>query len=173
MDGALAVYKGTMELSWRTQQIATVGKKHGFDVFTPIKNFTEQQLQVLLYGDKEPINGNWSNGASMWMRDGWEGVIPQTMRLYRQTESDWRKEDIEKFMTSRPCGTCKGKKLQPVVLAVQILDKSIIDVTDLSIEESVEFFHELPPKLNEKELFIAKQVLKKSTSGWVFLRMLV
>ena len=43
MDGALAVYKGTMELSWRAQQIATVGKKYGFDVFTPIKDFTEQQ----------------------------------------------------------------------------------------------------------------------------------
>ena len=101
MDGALAVYKGTMELSWRAQQIATVGKKYGFDVFTPIKDFTEEQLQVLLYGDKEPINGNWSNGASMWMRDGWEGIIPQTMRLYRQTESEWRKEDIEKYMTSQ------------------------------------------------------------------------
>jgi excinuclease ABC subunit A len=112
MDGALAVYKGTMELSWRAQQIATVGRKYGFDVFTPIKDFTEQQLQVLLYGDKEPINGNWSNGASMRMRDGWEGIIPQTMRLYRQTESDWRKEDIEKYMTSRPCGICKGKKLK-------------------------------------------------------------
>jgi excinuclease ABC subunit A len=170
MDGALAVYKGTMELSWRAQQIATVGKKYGFDVFTPIKDFTEQQLQVLLYGDKEPINGNWSNGASMWMRDGWEGIIPQTMRLYRQTESAWRKEDIEKYMTSRPCGTCKGKKLQPVVLAVQILDKSIIDVTDLSIEESVDFFHSLPPKLNEKELFIAKQVLKEINERLGFLK---
>ena len=79
-----------------------VGKKHGFDVFTPIKDFTEKQLHVLLYGDREPINGNWSNGANMWMREGWEGVIPQTMRLYRQTESEWRKEDIEKFMTSPP-----------------------------------------------------------------------
>jgi excinuclease ABC subunit A len=170
MDGALAVYKGTMELSWRAQQIATVGKKYGFDVFTPIKDFTEQQLQVLLYGDKEPINGSWSNGASMWMRDGWEGIIPQTMRLYRQTESDWRKEDIEKYMTSRPCATCKGKKLQPVVLAVKILDKSIIDVTDLSIEESVNFFHNLPPKLNENELFIAKQVLKEVNERLGFLK---
>ena len=130
MDGALVVY-GKMDLSWRAQQLATVGKKYGFDVFTPIKNFTEQQIRVLLYGDKTPINGNWSNGANMWMRDGWEGVIPQTMRLYRQTESTWRKEDIEKFMTSRPCAACNGKRLQPVVLAVQILNKSIIDVTDL------------------------------------------
>ena len=120
MDGALAVY-GSMDLGWRAQQIALVGKRHGFDVFTPIKDFTEQQLHVLLYGDREPMNGQWSSGASMWMREGWEGVIPQTARLYRQTESEWRKEDIEKFMTSRPCNACKGKKLQPVVLAVKIL----------------------------------------------------
>jgi len=169
MDGALAVY-GKMEISWRAQQIAMVGKKYGFDVFTPIKDFTTEQLQVLLYGDREPINGQWSNGANMWMRDGWEGVIPQTMRLYRQTESEWRKEDIEKFMTARLCSTCQGKKLQPVVLAVKVLDKSIIDITDLSIEESVDFFRDLPPKLNENELFIAKQVLKEINERLGFLR---
>ncbi len=170
MDGALAVYKSTMDLSWRAQQLATVGRKYGFDVFTPIKDFTEQQLQVMLYGDREPINGNWSNGATMWMRDGWEGVIPQTMRLYRQTESEWRKEDIEKFMTARLCNACHGKKLQPVVLAVQILAKSIIDVTDLSIEESVDFFQKLPSQLNDKELLIAKQVLKEINERLGFLK---
>jgi excinuclease ABC subunit A len=169
MDGALAVY-GKMDLSWRVQQLAAVGRKHGFDVFTPIKDFTEQQLNVLLYGDQEPINANWSNGASMSMRDGWEGVIPQTMRLYRQTESEWRKEDIEKFMTARPCNSCHGKKLQPLVLAVQIQGKSIIDVTDLSIEEAVDFFRDLPPKLNEKELSIANQVLKEINARLGFLK---
>ena len=106
----------------------------------------------------------------MWMREGWEGVIPQTMRLYRQTESEWRKEDIEKFMTSRPCNACQGKKLQPVVLAVKVLDKSIIDVTDLSIEEAFDFFHNLPPQLNEKELAIAKQVLKEINERLGFLK---
>lgn len=169
MDGALAVY-GRMDLSWRAQQLAIVGKKHGFDVFTPMKNFSEKQLKVLLYGDKEPINGNWSNGASMWMRDGWEGVIPQTMRLYRQTESEWRKEDIEKFMKSTPCNTCHGKRLQPVVLAVRILDKSIIDVTDFSIDQAVDFFTKLPSQLNEKELMIAKQVLKEINERLGFLK---
>ncbi len=169
MDGALAVY-GKMDLSWRVQQIAAVGKKHGFDVFTPIKDFNEKQIQVLLYGDREPINGNWSNGANMWMRDGWEGIIPQTMRLYRQTESEWRKEDIEKFMKSRQCTTCNGKKLQPVVLAVQILDKSIIDITDLSIEQAVDFFDNLPSQLNEKELTIAKQILKEINQRLGFLK---
>jgi excinuclease ABC subunit A len=169
IDGALAVY-GKMDLTWRVQQLAIVGKKHGFDIFTPINDFTEKQLHVLLHGDREPINGNWSNGASMWMRDGWEGVIPQTMRLYRQTESEWRKEDIEKFMKSSPCNSCKGKRLQPVVLAVRILDKSIIDVTDLSIEQAVDFFINLPAQLNEKEMAIAKQVLKEINERLGFLK---
>jgi len=168
MDGALEVY-GKMDLSWRAQQLAMVGKKHGFDVFTPIKDFTEQQFNVLLYGDHEPINGNWSNGANMWMRDGWEGVIPQTMRLYRQTESEWRKEEIEKFMKGRRCNSCNGKRLQPVVLAVQIQGKSIIDVTDLSIEKAAEFFLTLHTQLNDKELTIAKQVLKEINARLGFL----
>ncbi len=73
-------------------------------------------------------------------------------------------------MTSRPCGTCKGKKLQPVVLAVKVLDKSIIDVTDLSIEEAVDFFRDLPAKLNGNELFIAKQVLKEINERLGFLK---
>jgi excinuclease ABC subunit A len=169
MDGALRVY-GRMDITWRAQQLALVGKKHGFDLFTPISQFTEKQLDVLLYGDKEPLSGNWSNGANMWMRDGWEGVIPQTMRLYQQTESEWRKEDIEKFMKSRVCNTCKGKRLRPVVLAVRILDKSIFDITDLSIEKAVDFFKNLPSKLNEREITIAKQVLKEINERLSFLK---
>ncbi|MCW4016317.1 MAG: excinuclease ABC subunit UvrA [Candidatus Bathyarchaeota archaeon] len=169
IDGALAVY-GKMDLSWRVQQLAAVGKKYGFDVFTPINQFTTKQLDVLLYGTKEPINGSWSNGASMWMKNGWEGVIPQTMRLYHQTESEGRKEAIMRFMKSSPCTACKGKRLRPVVLGVRILDKSISDVTELSIEQAVEFFANLDSKLNEKELVIAKQVLKEINERLGFLK---
>jgi excinuclease ABC subunit A len=169
MDGALAVY-GKMDLSWRAQQLQVVGDKYGFDLFTPIKDFTEEQLHVLLYGDREPLNGNWSNGASMWMREGWEGIIPQTMRLYKQTESEWRKEDIEKFMRARLCNECQGKRLKPLVLAVHIQGKSIIDVTDLSIEQAVDFFGTLASKLNEKELTIANQVLKEINQRLGFLK---
>lgn len=169
IDGALAVY-GKMDLSWRVQQLAAVGKKYGFDVFTPINRFTEKQLDVLLFGTNEPITGSWSNGASMWMKNGWEGIIPQTMRLYRQTESEGRKEAIMKFMKSSPCTACKGKRLRPVVLSVRILDKSISDITDLSIEQAVEFFVKLPFELDEKELAIAKQVLKEINERLGFLK---
>ncbi|UCD27075.1 MAG: excinuclease ABC subunit UvrA [Candidatus Bathyarchaeota archaeon] len=168
MDGALAVY-GKMELSWRIQQLAAVGKKSGFDVFTPIKDFSKQQVDALLYGTSEPITGSWSNGANMWMRNGWEGVIPQTMRLYRQTESEGRREAIMKFMKSSPCTACKGKRLRPVVLAVRIRDRSISDVSGLSIEEAFEFFTNLPFQLKEQELAIAKQILKEINERLGFL----
>jgi excinuclease ABC subunit A len=169
MDGALAVY-GKMDLSWRAQQLATVGRNHGFDVFMPINDFSEKQLQVLLYGDNKPINGSWSNGAAMRMQNGWEGIIPQTMRLYNQTESEWRKTIIEKFMKTSRCNVCEGKRLQAVVLAVKVLDKNIIDVTELSIEQAVDFFERLQSELNDKELIIAQAVLKGINERLGFLK---
>lgn len=169
MDGALAVY-GKMDISWRVQQLSAVGKKFGFDVFTPLNKFTKKQLDVLLYGTTEAINAKWSTGASMNFNNGWEGVIPQTMRLYRQTESEWRKEDMEKFMISKPCKVCFGQRLKDVVLSVKIAKKSIIDLTDLSIEDALEFFKNLDKSLNEKERFIAKQVMKEINERLGFMK---
>ena len=165
MDGAIEAY-GKMELSWRAHQIAEAGKKHGFDVFTPIDRLSKRQLDVLLYGDRKEIGegGRWKRYS------GFEGVIPQTMRLYRETHSEWRREEIEKFMRSDPCTVCMGKKLQPVVLAVKVEGRSIIDVTDMSIDDSVEFFRSLPQKLQPKELAIATQVLKEINERLGFLR---
>ncbi len=168
MDGAIAVY-GKMDIKWRAQQITVVGRKFGFDVFTPINKFTKKQLQVLLYGTDESLRGKWSNGASMNFESGWEGVIPQTMRLYSQTESEYRKSEIEKLMIAKPCPTCSGKRLKDSILAVKIQHKSIIDVTDLSIEKSLAFFQQLPLALSEKEFFIAKQVLKEVNDRLGFL----
>ncbi len=169
IEGGLAVY-GKMELSWRAQQLAAVGKKFGFDVFTSINEFTPKQREVLLYGTSEPISGHWSNGANMLMRNGWEGVIPQTMRLYRQTESEGRKESIMKFMKSSLCTVCEGKRLRPVVLAVRLLDKSIHDVVALSIDQAADFFAQLSTRLGEKEMAIAKQVLKEINERLGFIK---
>ncbi len=169
MDGAIAIY-GKMDISWRAQQIAVVGKKYGFDVFTPLHKFTKKQLEVLLYGTTDAIKGNWSSGAQMNFQGGWEGIIPQTIRLHKQTESEWRKEEMEKFMVTRVCGTCKGKKLRDNILAVKIAGKSIIDVTDLSIEDAIHFFKEFDKNLTEKERFIAKQVMKEINERLGFMR---
>jgi len=165
MSGAIAVY-GKFDLPWRAQQIAAAGKRNGFDVWTAIEELSKKQLDVLLYGEKgEAVEGRWRN-----RRSGWEGVIPQTMRLYRETQSEWRKEEIERYMKSDPCKVCMGKKLQPMVLGVKIENKSIIDATDLSVDKSVEFFGALASKLPEKELAIATQVLKEINERLGFLK---
>ncbi len=167
IDGALAVYSKA-DLGWRGQQIAAVGKKFGFDVFMPISKFTRKQLDVLLFGTKESIEGKWDNGWKMNMEHGWEGIVSQTMRLYNQTESEYRKEDIEKLMISTPCEECSGKRLKKTILGVKVDGKSIMDVTDLNIERSLEFFSKL--KLTEKEKLISKQVLKEINDRLSFLQ---
>ena len=166
MDGALACYN-KMDQSWRTQQIAVVAKKYKFDLFAPIGTFTKTQLNALLYGTKEQLLGRWGNGYPMTMKDGWEGVIPQTMRLYKETESEHRKEFFERLMVGRQCSLCKGKRLKDSVLAVKIQGKSIIDVTDMNITAALSFFKNL--KLSDKERFIAKQVLKEINDRLSFL----
>ncbi|MFA4960399.1 MAG: excinuclease ABC subunit UvrA [Candidatus Pacearchaeota archaeon] len=166
MDGAIALY-GKMDLSWRGQQLQTVGKKHGFDLFTPIEKFTSKQLNILLYGSSESITGRWSNGAKMNLTDGWEGLIPQSDRLYRQTESQWRKDELQKFMKSILCPTCKGKRLKKKILSVMINGKSIADASDFSILRGYEFFENL--NLTKKENEIAALIIKEIKSRLKFL----
>jgi excinuclease ABC subunit A len=168
IDGAIAIYS-KMDIGWRSQQIAAVGKKYGFDVFTPIKKLTKKQFNILMYGTEESIRARWSSGASMNMETGFEGVIPQTQRLYKQTESDWRKEEIEKYMISEPCHACKGKRLKETILAVKINNKSIIETTEMSIDKTIQFFNTLDEKLNEMERKISKQVLKEIRERLQFL----
>ncbi len=167
MDGAIDIY-GKMDLSWRSQQLALVGKIYGFNLFTPLNKFTKEQFKILMYGSPEPISGRWSNGSSMNLSEGWEGLVNQSDRLYKKTESEWRREDLEKFMSSSPCPKCKGKRLKDQMLAVTIQDKSIIDLTDLSILKCLDFFNGL--KITKKEQEIAKLILKEIISRLTFLK---
>jgi excinuclease ABC subunit A len=166
IQGAIEIY-GKMDLSWRGQQLQVVGKKYGFDLFTPINKFTKEQLQTLLYGNKEPIKGNWSTGANMNFQDGWEGLIPQSDRLYKSTDSEYRKQMLEKFMRNVQCQTCNGKRLKEKILAITIQEKSIIELTDLSINRCLEFFENI--KLTNKEKEIAALILKEIIARLKFL----
>ena len=166
MQGAIAVY-GKVDLTWRSNQISAVGKKFGFDLFTPIKDLNQEQYNVLMYGTDETIKFGWGRGPSSYST--WEGLVPQTMRLYNQTDSEWRKSEYEKYMVATPCSQCKGKRLKDTMLSVMIDNKSIIDVTDFSVKNALEFFNELEPKLNDKEKFIAKMILKEINDRLTFL----
>jgi excinuclease ABC subunit A len=168
-DGAVVLYRNAID-GWRGQHLAAIAKHFGFDVFTPIKDLTQKQFDALMYGSDERISFKMSmkNGEAYWSHNGsWEGLIPQSERLYSQTDSEYRREELEKFMKVLPCPRCEGRRLKEKVLAVKIAEKSIVDVTNLSISESIEFFNGL--SLSDKEMEIARQVLKEIRSRLGFL----
>jgi excinuclease ABC subunit A len=170
-DGAVALYRNAID-GWRGQHLAAVAKHFGFDVLTPIKNLNEQQFSALMYGSDENISFSMSmkNGDAYWMHNGqWEGLIPQSIRLYGQTTSDYRREELEKFMRVLPCPACGGRRLKDKILAVTVGERSIVDVTDLSVVESLRFFESLAGKLTEKETEISRQILKEITARLGFL----
>ncbi|NYT02297.1 MAG: excinuclease ABC subunit UvrA, partial [Methanosarcinales archaeon] len=168
-DGAVALYRNAVD-GWRGQHLAAVAKHFGFDIFTPIRDLTADQYKALMYGSREHIQFSMSmkNGDAYWSHKGqWEGLIPQSVRLYQQTESQYRREELERFMRVLPCPGCRGSRLKEKVLAVKVGHRSIAEVTDLSVGRSIEFFEEL--ELSEKEQEIARQVRKEILSRLRFL----
>ena len=168
-ENAVATYRNFLD-GYRVQYLATVAKHHNFSIFTPIKDLTEEQYNVLMYGSDEVIRFNMSmkGGDVEWSHNGvWEGLLPQAMRLYSQTKSEYRKKELEKFMRISECQSCKGKRLSPKALAVTIADKSIIDVTEMSISDCIKFFNGL--ELSEKDAEIARLILREITSRLKFL----
>jgi excinuclease ABC subunit A len=168
-DGAIALYK-TIRDSWRNNYLGAVAKHYGFNIFTPIKNLNERQYHAIMYGSSESIQFNlvMKNGDAYYSHIGtWEGLIPQSERLYKQTESEYRRQDMERFMRISPCPVCSGKRLKQKILSVKIASKSIVDITDMSIKQSLQFFESI--KLTKKQEEIAHLILKEIKARLKFL----
>jgi len=160
-DGAIKLYRNAID-GWRINFLGGLAKHYGFSIFTPIKDLTSDQYDALMYGSDEKIRFDMiaRNGDAHWSgKSYWEGLIPQSERLYKQTESDYRRRELERFMRITPCPACNGKRLKEKVLSVKIADKSIIDVTDMSIKHAIVFFKALI--LSKKQEEIAWQILKE------------
>ncbi|HJK78562.1 MAG TPA: excinuclease ABC subunit UvrA [Methanocorpusculum sp.] len=167
-DGAVAIYRNFLD-GYRVQYLDAVAKHLGFTMMTPIEELTEEQYNGLMYGTDDTLKFTMASKNAEWSHHGqWEGLLPQTERLYRETKSEYRKEELEKFMRVLPCPECHGKRLKDHVLAVKINEKSIADVADLSIDDLIEFFNTLP--LSEKETEIAKLILREIHSRLAFLQ---
>ena len=168
-DGAIKLYKGVHD-RWRIKYLGAIAHHFDFDIFTPISYLNQHQYHALMYGSNEYIKFNLSmnRGNSNWSgKKQWEGLIPQSERLYQQTESEYRRRDLEKFMQVNPCPACNGKRLKPKVLSVKISQRSIADITDMSIKDAMKFFKTL--QLSEKKQEIAWQILKEINARLSFL----
>jgi len=168
-EGAVAVYKNYVD-GYRQQHLASVAKHYKFSPLTPIKDLTEKQYNMLMFGSDEKIRINMttSNGEfSYTSANNWEGVLPQCARLYAQTESEYRRQEFEKFMKISKCQECEGDRLSKKVLSVRINNSNIIDVTKLSVTEAIDFFEKLD--LTDKQREIASLILKEIKSRLSFL----
>jgi len=168
-DGAIKLYRNAVD-GWRLKFLGGLANHYGFSIFTSIEELNDEQYDAIMYGSFEKISFNMKakNGDAEWSgKSRWEGLIPQSERLYKQTESDYRRRELEKFMRITPCLACNGKRLKPKILSVKISNKSIVDVTDMSIKQCIVFFKTLI--LTKKQEEIAWQILKEIKERLEFL----
>jgi len=153
------------------QIILDTAKAYHIDTFEPMKEFTEGELNIIMYGTegRVPVHFTNKDGRTYDFKVHFEGVIPLLIRRYSETTSEMMREEYEKFMRRVECPVCHGKRLKPETLAVTIRDIDIADLTALSIERTYEFFKVLPGKLTEKEKLISQQILKEITNRLKFL----
>lgn len=147
-----------------------IAKHFGFDPNTPYKNIPKQAKTFLLYGSKGKKieferNNEWKNGV---YSATFEGVIPNIERRYKETTSDWIRNDIETVMSECDCPDCKGKRLKPEILAVTVGGKSIFEITQMQVCEEIEFFNAL--QLPSSKQLIAKPIIKEIVARLEFLK---
>ncbi|MDQ0178333.1 excinuclease ABC subunit UvrA [Bacillus chungangensis] len=144
------------------QLLAAVCTHYGIDMDVPIKDLPEQQLDKILYGSgQEAIRFRYENDFGQ-VRDNqikFEGVIRNIERRFRETSSDYVREQMEKYMAEQPCPRCKGYRLKEETLAVKIADRHIGEITAFSIEEAQQFFTQL--HLSDKEMQIAHLIFRE------------
>ncbi|MBP9826932.1 excinuclease ABC subunit UvrA, partial [Candidatus Saccharibacteria bacterium] len=156
----------TSRMTWYTKLLQAVAEAHSFSLAKPIEELTDDQRSLLLYGTGKEIIDVPGPGGRIY-RTTFEGVIPNLERRYRESDSDFVKAEIERYMAHQECPVCHGKRLKPEVLAITINNVSIADVTEMSVEQALNYFMTLT--LNETETQIATQILKEIRERLTFL----
>ncbi|PLX20530.1 excinuclease ABC subunit UvrA [Candidatus Parcubacteria bacterium] len=167
------VSSGGPNQGWMMRILGTVAVKHGFDLNTPIKDLSEAQLKIVLYGTgAKNYNIEYeSEKYSGELTTEFEGVINNLERRYQQTESDFVRKEIENYMRVLICPSCEGRRLKPEILAVKVADKSIDQISAMSILEAKDFFDDLEKSksLSARDKKISSQVLKEIKTRLFFL----
>jgi excinuclease ABC subunit A len=140
--------------------IRCVTKHFNIDPSTPYKDLPEPFRNVLLRGSEEEIElGFWRGGSYHKYRKPFEGVLPNLERRYKEADSEYMQEKLRQYMTRAPCTGCGGARLRPETLACTVKDKSILDVTRMSIKQAMAFFTDM--KLTPTEETIVREVVKE------------
>ena len=170
-EGAIAVtgWQSNSKNTIAQMYFTAIGKEYGFSGDIPFKDIPEEGRRALLYGtgDKKLHVQYQKEYGSGTFDTPFEGVIPNLERRYRETNSDWSKQEIEAYMRNSPCPVCGGKRLKPETLAVTVGGLSIADISELSIRAARDFINGL--KLTKSETIIAAQIVKELNARLGFL----
>ncbi len=168
-DSALRVYDGALA-PWRKgkspyflQTIEAIAKHYEFDKNTAWKDLDAHVKQVFLYGSgDEEIPFRYDEGGRVYeVTRVFEGVIPNMERRYRETDSNWIREEFERYQNNRPCGDCGGFRLRPEALAVKIADLHVGEVVQMSIRDAFNWCETVPERLTKQKNEIARAILKE------------
>jgi len=155
---------------WNSKILEAVAREYKFSLETPVEELPKKALELLLYGtegEEVVVRYESPTGRRVEYATAYEGVVPNLMRRYKETDSDFIRSEIERYMTSKLCPECRGARLKPEVLAVTVGDRSIVGVSQLPIRDAVKFFADL--KLSAQDQMIVKQVLKEIAERLRFL----
>jgi excinuclease ABC subunit A len=157
-EGAIRPFNRINADAWYSKKMQAVAERYGFSLHVPTGELKAEHLDKILYGT---ANEKYSVtlGPGRQFETTYEGVIPNLERRHKETDSDFMRRDIERFMRERPCHVCSGRRLKPEVLAITVDGSSIMDVCELSISEAISFFDTV--KLSAKEQKIAQQITKE------------
>ena len=165
-EGGIRPFNRVQQDSWWLKRLMQVGVKHGFNIYTPIGELSEEIQHLILYGTGDEkyqmkITGSGRFADGTVYETTYEGVIPMLERRYNDPKiSEFMKHDIERFMRVRECQTCHGARLKPAVLAVTIHDLNIVDMCNLDVDATLEVLSQ-DLGFSESEELIAKPILKE------------
>jgi excinuclease ABC subunit A len=166
-EGAIRPYNRINVDNWYMKKLQAVAERYGFSLHVPTGELSKDNLQKILYGTgDETYKVRLGGGRSF--NTTYEGVVPNLERRHKETDSDFIRRDIERFMQERPCYKCHGMRLRPEVLAVTIHQRSIMDICTLSIDDALGWFEEV--SLSDQERHIAEQILKEIHARLQFLK---
>ena len=153
------------------QTLSALGKHYKFTLDTKWKDLPKKTQDAILYGSGDTeIRFAYDDGMRAYeTKRPFEGVITNLERRFKETDSEWAREEIARYFTDVPCEACNGYRLKPEALCVKVAGKHIGEVSDLSVRGAAEWFNELPDKLNAKQNEIAGRILKEIRARLKFL----
>ncbi|MFC2004641.1 excinuclease ABC subunit UvrA [Chloroflexota bacterium] len=157
--------------TWYLYRVESLARANGFSLDRPLKELSQEQINLLLYGEGGEATMYRRFGKVRRYYDGFEGIIPVMERQYRETGSENSRANIERYMVLTTCPVCQGRRLKPESLAVTIDGRNIVDVSAMSVMKALQWVDTIGDSLlTERETMIAQQVLKEIKARLGFLR---